>query len=157
MKRLTAIAVLVLAAALLVPTAGVAKRSHGKAKTYKADAIVKLSDLNLADAKGDGATAGDIETFTITVFDSTGKTQGGTGHGYCVLGVAPISTCTTVTGDGKGKIVLTWESSGDATRADEAAIVGGTRRYRNLRGDGTVSQVSASDPTTYRVKLKGTL
>jgi hypothetical protein len=139
--------------ALLVPGAGVAK---SKSHAYRFSGVVKASDLTLVDAKGDGATPGDVYTFTLTVFDKGGTNQVAKGHGYCVLGAPNFSTCTSITDDGKGKIVLSWEDDGDAKTAEEVAITGGTRKYRTLRGDGTTKQISADDPTTFRVKLNGT-
>jgi hypothetical protein len=148
MKRLVLLAVVAFAAALVVPTIGAAKKSSSN--TTKFNGVLKVSDLNLVDAKGDGPTAGDVYTFTITVFDKTGKTQAGKGHGYCVLQVPNFSTCTSVTDDGKGKIVTMFEDDGVATTPEDVAIVGGTRKYRNVRGDGTSTQI---DATTFRVKL----
>jgi hypothetical protein len=138
--------------ALLVPGAGAAK---SKSHAYKFSGIVKASDLTLVDAKGDGASAGDVYTFTLTVFDKTGSNQVAKGHGYCVLGAPTFSTCTSVTDDGKGKIVLTWEDDGDANTAEDVAITGGTRKYRNIRGDGRTKQTT--DATTFSIKVRGTL
>jgi hypothetical protein len=153
MRRLSLLGAVVVIAALLVPGIGVAKpKSHA----YKFSGVVKVSEISIVDAKGDGASAGDVYTFTLNVFDKAGKKQVATGHGYCILGAPNFSTCTSVTDDGKGKIVLTWEDDGDASTAEEVAITGGTRKYRNIRGDGKTKQVSASDPTTFTVKLKGT-
>lgn len=150
MRRLLPIASALLCAALLLPGVGDAKR---KSHAYRSDGLVKISDVVLVDAKGDGASPGDVYTFTITRFDKTGGHKTGRGHGYCVLGAAPFAICTAVIGDGKGKVVLTWEDNSN-TKSFDVAITGGTRKYRNLRGDGTGAMV---DVTTYRVTLRGTL
>ena len=94
----------------------------------------------------------DIETFTVNQFDRQGGTRIGTGHGYCVLGVNPFSTCTTVLKDTRGnRLVMEWDN--DATRTtNKFAIIGGTGRYRTSRGEGTLS-VQNGDATTYSMKL----
>jgi type II secretory pathway pseudopilin PulG len=148
MKRLILLAVVSFAAALVVPTIGAAKKNTGN--TTKVNVVLKASDLVLVDAKGDGASAGDVYTFTLTLFDKSGKKQTGKGHGYCVLGAPNFSTCTTVTDDGKGKIVTVFEDDGIATTPEEIAVLGGTRAYRNVHGDGTSTEI---DPTTFKVKL----
>ncbi|MEA2436429.1 MAG: hypothetical protein QOF65_985, partial [Thermoleophilaceae bacterium] len=51
---------------------------------------------------------------------------------------------------------LTWEDDGNPNTAEQLAITGGTRRYRNLRGDGTSRRINPGDLTA-RVKLNGTL
>jgi hypothetical protein len=155
MKRLTPLAVIALACALIVPATGTAQHSKASSKTVTINSVVKLSDFKVSDTTGDGTGPGDIATFTLTTFDRTGNKQTGGGHGYCILGVPKFAPCTAISSDGKGKIVLAWEDNGNSTNSDEVAIVGGTRRYRTLRGDGTITQVSPSDPFTYRLKLKG--
>ena len=156
MKRMVMVAVVaLLAGALAVPAIGTAKRKHHKTHALKFKGTVKASDIVLNDTKGDGASAGDVYTFTLTVFDKNGK-EAGKGHGYCVLGVPTFSTCTSVTDDGKGKLVATWEDDGDASTPEELAITGGTRAYRNVRGDGVTTQPDANDPTTFTITLRGT-
>ena len=152
MKRLSLITTPLVCAALLAPSVTAAK---GTSHAYKVTTIVKSTDLVIVDAKGDGPSAGDVYTFTITVFDKTGTHRVGKGHGYCVLGSRNSSMCTSITGDGKGKIVLAWERDLNA-KVDQLAIIGGTRRYRNIRGDATATQPDAADPFTHRLVLRGT-
>lgn len=153
MKRLPLVGTAtVIAVAVLVSTSGAAKTNP---HAVKFDGIVKISDIVLADAKGDGPGPGDVYTFTATGYDKTGQRQLSKGHGYCVFNVPKFSTCTTVSNDGKGKIVLSWEDNGNSNGPDQVAITGGTRKYRTIRGDGTVRPASASDPTTFRLKLNG--
>jgi hypothetical protein len=152
MKRLSLLAAAtVISAAALVSTSGAASTDR---HVFKVDGIVKVSDIVLTDVKGDGPGPGDIYTFTATGYDKTGRQKTSTGHGYCVFGVPKFSTCTVVSNDGKGKVVLSWEDNGNSSGADQVAITGGTRAYRTLRGDGTV-KASTSDPTTFRIKLNG--
>lgn len=158
MKRMVMVAVVaLLAGALVVPAIGTAKKKHHASRTHalKFKGTVKASDLALSDAKGDGPSAGDVYTFTLTTTDKNGN-PAGKGHGYCVLGVPTVSTCTAVTDDGKGKLVVTWEDDGDASTPEELAIVGGTRAYRNVRGDGVTTQPDPNDPTTFTFSLRGT-
>ena len=155
MKRMVMVAVVaLLAGALVVPATGTAKRKH-HAHVLKFKGTVKASDLVLNDAKGDGPSAGDLYTFTLTSFDKNGK-EAAKGHGYCILGVPTISTCTAVSDDGKGKLVVTWEDDGDASTPEELAITGGTRAYRNVRGDGVTTQPDPNDATTFTLSLRGT-
>jgi hypothetical protein len=152
MKRLSLIgAAVVVAVAAIGSTSGAASND---ARNVKVDGIIKTSDLVLTDVKGDGSGPGDIFTFTATGYDKSGNKKLSTGHGYCVLGAPKHATCTVVSNDGKGNLVLSWEDNGNSSRADQVAITGGTRRYRRIRGDGTV-KATADDPTTYRVKLSG--
>jgi hypothetical protein len=153
MKRLSLLgAATIVTAAVLVSTSGAASTDP---HVVKFDGIVKASDIVLTDVKGDGPGPGDIYTFTATGYDKTGQQKLSTGHGYCVFGAPKFATCTTVSNDGKGKIVLSWEDNGNSNGADQVAITGGTRKYRTIRGDGSVKQASASDPTTFRLKLNG--
>jgi hypothetical protein len=156
MRRMVMVAVVaLLAGALVVPATGTAKRKHHKTHTFSFKGTVKASDLVLNDAKGDGPSAGDVYTFTLTFFDKSGK-EAAKGHGFCVLGAPTFSTCTAVSDDGKGKLVSTWEDDGDASTPEELAVTGGTRRYRNARGDGVTTQPDPNDPTTFTVSLRGT-
>ena len=154
MRKVLPLLAVLLCAVLLAPGVGAAK---SKPRSYKFDGIVKGSDVVFTDVKGDGPSPGDVYTFTLTAFDKSGQHKLGTAHGYCVLGAPTFSTCTSVSKDGKGSIVLTWEDDGDASTPEHLAITGGTQRYRHIRGDGTSTQVSPSDPSTFRVKLHGTL
>jgi hypothetical protein len=153
MKRLSLLAAVLIAAAILVPTSGAAKPDP---HAVKIEGIVKVSDIVLNDVKNDGPSPGDVYTFTLTGFDKTGKHQISKGHGYCVLGAPTFSTCTEISDDGKGRIAVTWEDDGKAATAEQVAITGGTRKYRTIRGDGSTKQINAADPTTFRIKLNGT-
>jgi len=157
MRRMVMVAVVaLLAGALVVPAIGTAKRKHhSKTHALKFKGTVKASDLVLNDAKGDGPSAGDVYTFTLTFFNNSGK-QTAKGHGYCVLGVPTVSTCTAVSDDGKGRLVSTWEDDGDASTPEALAITGGTGPYRNVRGDGVTTQPDPNDPTTFTLTLRGT-
>src|SRR3954447_24931199 len=115
MKRLTPLAVIALACALIVPATGTAQRSKASSKTVTINSVVKLSDFKVSDTTGDGTGPGDIATFTLTTFDRAGKKQTGGGHGYCILGVPKFAPCTAIISDGKGKIVLAWEDNGNST------------------------------------------
>jgi hypothetical protein len=152
MKRLSSIgAAVVVAAAVVVSTSGAANKDP---HVVKVDGIVKATDIVVTDVKGDGPGPGDIYTFTATGYDKTGSQKLSSGHGYCMFNVPRFSTCTVVSNDGKGKVVLTWEDNGNSSAADQIAITGGTRKYRSIRGDGTI-KASESDPTTFRIKLSG--
>lgn len=154
MRRSLFIMAVLLCAVLAAAGAGAAK---GRSHVYRFDGIVKGTDVVLADVKGDGPSPGDVYTFKVTAYDKSGKHKRGSGHGYCVLGAPTFSTCTSITHDGKGSIVLAWEDDGKASTPQHVAITGGTQRYRYIRGDGTSTQPKASDPFTFRVKLRGRL
>jgi hypothetical protein len=152
MKRISLLAaVTAVTAAVLASTSGAANTDP---HVFKFDGIVKASDIVLTDVKGDGPGPGDIFTFTATGYDNTGNQKLATGHGYCVFGAPKFATCTSISNDGKGKIVLSWEDNGNSNAADQVAITGGTRKYRTIRGDGSL-KASTSDPTTFRLKLNG--
>lgn len=152
MKRLSLLgAATIITAAILVSTSGAASTNR---HVVKVDGIVKVSDIVLTDVKGDGPGPGDVYTFTATGYDRSGHHKRSTGHGFCVFGAPKFSTCTSVSKDGKGEIMLSWEDNGNSDAADQVAITGGTRKYRTLRGGGTV-KASKSDPTTFRLKLNG--
>jgi hypothetical protein len=152
MKRLSSIGALaVIAAAVLVSTSGAANNDP---HAVKVDGIIKVTDVVVTDVKGDGPGPGDLYTFTATGYDKSGSRKVSSGHGYCVFNVPRFSTCTAVANDGKGKLVLSWEDNGNSSAADQVAITGGTRKYSRVRGDGTV-QATKSDPTKFRIKLKG--
>jgi hypothetical protein len=150
MKR---VVLLLLAAAFAAsPATATARRTH-KVRVINKTTYVKLTDVAFADNDSSNTPSpGDIETYTVNQFDRQGGTRIGTGHGYCVLGVNPFSTCTTVLKDTRGnRLVMEWDN--DATRTtNKFAIVGGTGRYRTSRGEGTLS-VQNGDATTYSMKL----
>jgi hypothetical protein len=77
---------------------------------------------------------GDILTFTNEVFDAEDKARMGTDQGYCVrvsLGKAYECTWTLSLADGQIMVSGPFLDAGDSV----LAIIGGTGKYADLRGD----------------------
>ena len=144
MKRV----LLVLAALATVAAAMTPSVASARTRVVKLSYTAKLTDINVTDLGATGASAGDIQTFTITVDGAV------TGHGFCLFQINPFATCTVATKDGtKGYLFATWEENATSL-VQHAAIVGGTGRHRNTRGEATITQVSMADPTTYRIDAR---
>jgi hypothetical protein len=108
---------------------------------------VKFTHTDVVDVGAPGDSVGDMAIFAFRVYDRSGGTRIGAGHGYCVrteVGVA--STCTTNTSLPGGRLILSWEEH-DGQRHSRAAIIGGTGRYRGMRGELRLTTLSPSEVT----------
>src|SRR4051794_26772539 len=126
-RTLTLAAGALAAAALAAPPA--------LAKGTPARFFLQSTGSELVDTGAAGDSVGDMTILSFRALERRGGRQVGTGHGYCVrteVGVA--RTCMLNTSLSGGRLVLQWEERDD-TRITRAAIVGGTRRHKTMRGD----------------------
>jgi hypothetical protein len=116
-----------------------------------------LFDIALADAGNDGPTPGDILTFELdqVVPLLPPKYQRPTffGHGFCVQQASHYATCTVVGSIGlHDSVAFTWDANESSLR-NYGAITGGSGRYRDARGEVSITQIQAGDPSSIRVVL----
>ena len=136
MKRAVPLA-LALAAVLAVP-------ASAKTKLPTRSFIV-LTAVDSVDNGAAGDSVGDLTVFKFTVFDRRGGRRIGGGHGSCLRTEAGVANdCTANSSLPGGRIVLAWEEY-DGQRVSRAAIVGGTGRYKALRGDMRLTSLSPSE------------
>ena len=137
MKRILALAVLVLAVGTVAGTA-LADRGKGHGKKHHGR-IIHVIEHATTDAVSNSGNAGgadnvgDILTFANPVFDVHDASQVGSDQGYCVrLVVGESWECnwTTLLPDGQ----LTVEGPFNDTHDSVLAITGGTGSYANARG-----------------------
>src|SRR3954468_24001412 len=136
MKRAVPLA-LALAAVLAVPASA--------RTTLPARSFIVLTAVDTVDNGAAGDSVGDVTIFKFSVFDRRGGRRIGGGHGSCLrteVGVA--NDCTANSSLPGGRIVLAWEEH-DGERVSRAAIVGGTGRYRSMRGEYRLTSLSPTE------------
>jgi hypothetical protein len=100
-----------------------------------AHSLFKVKSVDKVDVGPEGDSLGDMTILAFRVFDARSGRRIGAGHGYCVrTEVGRASTCLSNSSLPGGRIVLQWEEH-DGETGFRAAIIGGTGRYRDQRGE----------------------